>query len=75
MNNKDKLKVIKHSLEETYKDSREYMDDFYDDCQNGEVEELGWLKGDKEMADILISHRTPPVSRPSAQFKINGWVA
>jgi len=35
----------------------------------------GILKGDKELADILISHRTPPVSRPSAQFKINGWVA
>ena len=53
MNDKDKLKIIKHSLEETYKDSREYMDSFYDDCQNGEVEELGWLASDDEMSDFI----------------------
>ena len=53
MNNKDKLRVIKHSLEETYKDSREYMDEFYDDCQNGEVEDLDWLASDDEMSDFI----------------------
>ena len=53
MNNKDKLRVIKHSLEETYKDSREYMDEFYDDCQNGEVEDLEWLVSDDEMSDFI----------------------
>ena len=53
MNDKEKLRVIKHSLEETYKDSREYMDSFYDDCQNGEVEDLDWLASDDEMSDFI----------------------
>ena len=53
MNNKDKLRVIKHSLEETYKDSREYMDGFYDDCKYGEVEDLEWLVSDDEMSDFI----------------------
>ena len=35
----------------------------------------GILKGDKELADILISHKPPMETRASAQFKINGWVA
>ena len=28
MNDKEKLRVLRHYLEEIYKDSREYMDDF-----------------------------------------------
>ena len=51
MNDKEKLRVIKHSLEETYKDSRGYMDSFYEDCQNGEIEDLDWLASDDEMSD------------------------
>jgi len=51
MNDKEKLRVIKHYLEETYKDSREYMDEFYEDCKNGEIENLEWLESDDEMDD------------------------
>ena len=54
MNDKEKLKVIKHYLEETYKDSREYMDSFYDDCQNGEIDDLDWLASDNQMDDFVI---------------------
>ena len=53
MNNKDKLRVIKHSLEETYKDSREYMNSFYVDCINGEVEDLEWLDDDDQMDNFI----------------------
>ena len=53
MSDKEKLIVIKHYLEETYKDSREYMDGFYDDCQHGEIDELDWLVGDDEMDDFV----------------------
>ena len=53
MNDKEKLRVIRQNLVETYEDSREYMDDFYDDCQNGEVEELGWLDDDDQMDNFI----------------------
>jgi len=53
MNDKEKLKVIKHYLEETHKDSREYMNSFYEDCQNGEIEDLDWLASDDEMDDFI----------------------
>ena len=53
MNDKEKLKVLKHYLEETYKDSREYMDTFYDDCKNDEIDDLEWLEGDEEMDDFI----------------------
>ena len=53
MNDKEKLKVIKHYLEETYKYSREYMDEFYEQCQNGEVDDLDWLASDGEMDDFV----------------------
>ena len=52
MNDKEKLKVIKHSLEETYKDSREYMNSFYVDCINGEVEDLEWLDDDDQWTTL-----------------------
>ena len=50
---KEKLKVIKHYLEETYKDSRKYLDSFYEDCQNGEIDDLDWLASDSEMDDFV----------------------
>ena len=53
MNDKEKLRVIKHYLEETYKDSREYMNEFYEDCKNGEIEDLEWLESDDEMDDFI----------------------
>ena len=53
MNDKEKLRVIKHSLEETHKDSREYMDEFYEDCQNGEIDDLDWLASDNQMDDFI----------------------
>tara|TARA_R100001594_G_scaffold92815_1_gene127118 strand:- start:937 stop:1233 length:297 start_codon:yes stop_codon:yes gene_type:complete len=53
MNDKEKLKVLKHYLEETYKDSREYMDEFYENCQNGELDDLDWLVSDNQMDDFV----------------------
>ena len=53
MNDKEKLRVIKHYLEETYKDSREYMDEFYEKCQDGEIDDLDWLASDGEMDDFV----------------------
>ena len=51
MNDKEKLRVLKHYLEETYKDSREYMDEFYEECKNGEIDEIDWLVDDNSMDD------------------------
>ena len=53
MNDKEKLKVIKHYLEETYKDSRHYMNSFYKCCKNGEIEDLEWIKSDEEFDDFI----------------------
>ena len=50
--NKKLAKTIAYLLE-TYKDSREYMDGFYDDCKHGEVEDLEWLVSDDEMSDFI----------------------
>ena len=46
-------KVLKHYLEETYIDSREYLDEFYEDCQNGKIDDLDWLASDGEMDDFV----------------------
>ena len=48
--NKKLAKVIAYLLE-THEDSRGYMDSFYEDCQNGEIEDLDWLASDDEMSD------------------------
>ena len=48
--NKKLAKVIAYLLE-THEDSRGYMDSFYEDCQNGEIEDLDWLASDNEMSD------------------------
>ena len=53
MNDKEKLKVIKHYLEETYKDSREYMNEFYEQCQDGEIDDLEWIESDEEFDDFI----------------------
>lgn len=53
MNDKEKLRVIKHSLEETYKDSVEYMNDFYKQCQDGGIIDLGWVKDGKDFSDFI----------------------
>ena len=55
MNDKEKLRVIRHHLAETFNDSREYMDEFYEDCKKGEVEDLEWLQGDEEMDNFLAT--------------------
>ena len=55
MNDKEKLKVIKHYLEETYKDSREYMDDFYEQCKDGGICDLDWVKDDKDFSNFIDS--------------------
>tara|TARA_B100001250_G_C19672656_1_gene732187 strand:- start:410 stop:655 length:246 start_codon:yes stop_codon:yes gene_type:complete len=53
MNDKEKLKVIKHYLEETYRDSKDYMNEFYNNCKNDEIEDLEWLVGNEEMDDFI----------------------
>ena len=53
MNDKEKLKVLKHYLEEVNIDSRKYLDSFYEDCQNGEIDDLDWLASDGEMDDFV----------------------
>ena len=53
MSDKEKLRVLKHYLEETYKDSREYMDDFYKQCQDGVIIDLDWLVSDNQMDDFI----------------------
>ena len=48
--NKKLAKVIAYLLE-TYEDSRGYMDSFYEDCQNGEIDDFDWLATANEMSD------------------------
>ena len=50
--NKKLTKLIAYLLE-THEYSREYMDGFYKNCKNGEVDDLEWLKGDGEMDDFI----------------------
>ena len=57
MNDKEKLRVIKHYLEETYEDAREYMNEFYEQCQNGEIDDLDWLASDNQMDDFVGSNK------------------
>ena len=52
MNDKEILIVINHFLEETYIDSREYMDEFYEQCQDGEIDDLDWLASDLSLIHI-----------------------
>ena len=51
MNEKEKLKVLKHYLEETHKDSREYLDEFYEQCTNDEIDDIFPIKDDGDMDD------------------------
>ena len=53
MNDKEKLKVLKHYLEETYKDSKEYMDDFYKQCQDGVICDLDWVEDGKNFSNFI----------------------
>ena len=50
--NKKLAKTIAYLLE-TYEDSKGYMNEFYEDCKNGEIEDLEWLEGDEEMDDFI----------------------
>ena len=48
--NKKLAKTIAYLLE-TYEDSRGYMDEFYEDCKNNEIDELDWIIDDDSMDD------------------------
>jgi hypothetical protein len=50
---KDKLKRLKEVLEEHHKDSRKYLDGFYKQCKNGEVDDLDWIETDNEFSDFV----------------------
>ena len=53
MTDKEKLRVIKHSLEETYKDSRHYMNSFYKCCENGEIDDLEEVVDDGRFDEFI----------------------
>ena len=57
MNDKEKLKVLKHYLEETYEDSRKYLDEFYEQCINNEIEDIYPIKDDKDMENWCSSQQ------------------
>ena len=48
--NKKLAKLIGY-LMETHEESREYMNEFYEDCKNGEIDELDWIIDDDGMDD------------------------
>ena len=50
--NKKLAKTIAYLLE-TYEDSRGYMDEFYEECKNGEIEDLEWVKDDVDFSDFI----------------------
>ena len=50
--NKKLAKVIGYLLE-THEDSREYMDDFYEQCKDGVIIDLDWVKDDKDFSNFM----------------------
>ena len=50
--NKKLAKLIAYLLE-THEYSREYMDNFYKNCKNGEIDDLEWLTYDEAMNDFI----------------------
>ena len=50
--NKKLAKTIAYLLE-THEDSREYMDDFYKQCQDGGICDLDWVKDDKDFSNFI----------------------
>ena len=50
--NKKLAKLIAYLLE-THEYSREYMDSFYKNCKNGEIDDLEWLTYDEAMNDFI----------------------
>ena len=47
-------KVIGYLLE-THEESRHYMDNFYKCCKNGEIDDLEWIKDDKDFDNFINS--------------------
>ncbi len=52
--NKKLAKVIAYLLE-THEDSREYMDDFYEQCKDGVIIDLDWVKDDGDFSNFIDS--------------------
>ena len=50
--NKKLAKVIAYLLE-THEDSREYMDSFYKDCQDGEIDDLEEVVDDGRFDEFI----------------------
>lgn len=58
MKNEIKLKkelvdLMVKALKEHSKDSREYLDDFYNQCQNNEIDDLDWIEDDNDFMDFI----------------------
>ena len=54
MKDKKLAKLIAYLLR-THEDCTEYMEEFYEQCKNKEVDDLEWLQSDDEMDDFLAS--------------------
>lgn len=49
----DMLEQLKELLERHNKDSRKYLDEFYKQCQNDEIEDMNWVESDNEFDDFI----------------------
>ena len=47
------VKELKELLERHNKDSRKYLDEFYKQCQNDEIEDMNWVESDNEFDDFI----------------------
>ena len=50
---KEKLKKLKEIIKKHNKDSRTYLDEFYKQCKDNEVEDLDWVESDNDYMDFI----------------------
>tara|TARA_R110002020_G_scaffold463245_2_gene683245 strand:- start:1043 stop:1288 length:246 start_codon:yes stop_codon:yes gene_type:complete len=50
---KEKLKKLKEIIKEHNKDSRNYLDEFYTQCKDCEVDDLDWIECDDDYMDFI----------------------
>tara|TARA_R100000664_G_C2748344_1_gene135811 strand:+ start:642 stop:956 length:315 start_codon:yes stop_codon:yes gene_type:complete len=53
--NKRKLEKVIRLLKSHVQDSRVYLDTFYTECKNDEIEDMDWVQSDREFHDFLNS--------------------
>ena len=52
------LNELVETLKEHNKDSCEYLDDFYVQCQNREIDDLDWIMDDDNFMDFIGNQET-----------------